>query len=67
VLDASGDAAFATSSLAGGLGAAAVLASLYPAVTVLLATTLLAERIRAVQAVGVAAALAGAALVSGAG
>jgi drug/metabolite transporter (DMT)-like permease len=63
VLDAPADRAFATASTAGGLGEAAVLSSLYPAVTVLLAVVLLRERVRGVQAVGVLSALAGATLL----
>jgi drug/metabolite transporter (DMT)-like permease len=47
----------------GGLGPASVLSSLYPAVTVVLGVLLLRERVRRLQAVGVVAALAGAALV----
>lgn len=63
VLDAAADRAFATASLIGGLGPAAVLSSLYPAVTVLLGIALLRERVRGLHAVGVVAALAGAALL----
>jgi drug/metabolite transporter (DMT)-like permease len=63
VLDAAADRAFATASLIGGLGPAAVLSSLYPAVTVLLGIVLLRERVRGLHAVGVVAALAGAALL----
>jgi drug/metabolite transporter (DMT)-like permease len=63
VLDAGADRAFATASLIGGLGPAAVLSSLYPAVTVLLGIVLLRERVRGLHAVGVVAALAGAALL----
>jgi len=61
VLDAAADAAFTTAAATGGLGHAAVLSSLYPAVTVVLGVVLLRERVRGVQAVGVVSALAGAA------
>jgi drug/metabolite transporter (DMT)-like permease len=44
----------------------AVLTSLYPVVTVVLARLVLAERLSAVQVAGVASALAGVALVSAA-
>ena len=63
VLDAAADRAFATASLARRARPAAVLSSLYPAVTVLLGIVLLRERVRGLQAVGVVAALAGAALL----
>ena len=63
VLDAGADRAFTTASLIGGLGPAALLSSLYPAVTVLLGIVLLRERVRGLHAVGVVAALAGAALL----
>lgn len=53
---------FATQS--GLLAVASVLASLYPAVTVLLAATLLRERIHARQAIGLALALGAVALVA---
>lgn len=56
MLDAVGDAAFAVAS-AGALGMAAILASLYPAVTVLLNRTLRRERLPAVHLYGVLAAL----------
>jgi drug/metabolite transporter (DMT)-like permease len=42
----------------------AVLASLYPIVTVVLARFVLHERLRAIQRFGAAAALAGVALIS---
>jgi drug/metabolite transporter (DMT)-like permease len=59
---ANGSYAFAASR--GHLSIAAVLASLYPVVTALLARTILAERLRTVQSVGVVAALAGVLLLS---
>jgi drug/metabolite transporter (DMT)-like permease len=43
---------------------AAVLASLYPVVTALLARGILAERLRPVQSMGVVAALGGVVLLS---
>jgi drug/metabolite transporter (DMT)-like permease len=46
------------------LSIAAVLTSLYPAVTVLLATAILKERLRPVQLVGLVGALVGVALIS---
>jgi drug/metabolite transporter (DMT)-like permease len=46
------------------LSVAAVLTSLYPAFTVLLATAVLGERLRPIQLVGLLAALAGIALIS---
>jgi drug/metabolite transporter (DMT)-like permease len=63
VLDALADRAFVGAAVLGGLGPASVLSSLYPAVTVVLGVLLLRERVRRLQAVGVVAALAGAALV----
>jgi drug/metabolite transporter (DMT)-like permease len=46
------------------LSIAAVLTSLYPAITVLLATAILKERLRRVQLVGLTAAVVGIALIS---
>jgi drug/metabolite transporter (DMT)-like permease len=46
------------------LSIAAVLTSLYPAVTVVLAAAFLKERLRAIQLVGLVAAIAGIALIS---
>jgi uncharacterized membrane protein len=48
----------------GMLSLAAVLTSLYPAITVLLARVAYSERLRAVQRVGMAVAVAGVALVT---
>jgi drug/metabolite transporter (DMT)-like permease len=59
---ANGSYAFAASH--GNLSVAAVLASLYPVVTALLARGILAERLRPVQSVGVIAALGGVLLLS---
>jgi drug/metabolite transporter (DMT)-like permease len=55
---------YALAASRGDLSIAAVLASLYPVVTALLARTILAERLRTVQSVGVIAALAGVLLLS---
>jgi drug/metabolite transporter (DMT)-like permease len=52
LLGASGSLAFVEASHVADLGVVAVLASLYPAVTVLLARTLLSERLGAGQRVG---------------
>jgi drug/metabolite transporter (DMT)-like permease len=55
---------YALAASRGDLAVAAVLASLYPVVTALLARALLAERLRPVQSVGVIAALGGVLLLS---
>jgi len=55
---------YALAASRGDLSIAAVLASLYPVVTALLARTIRAERLRGVQSVGVVAALAGVVLLS---
>jgi drug/metabolite transporter (DMT)-like permease len=55
---------YALAASRGDLAIAAVLASLYPVVTALLARALLAERLRPVQSVGVIAALGGVLLLS---
>jgi drug/metabolite transporter (DMT)-like permease len=59
---ANGSYAYAASH--GNLSVAAVLASLYPVVTALLARGILAERLRPVQSIGVVAALGGVLLLS---
>jgi drug/metabolite transporter (DMT)-like permease len=55
---------YALAASRGNLSIAAVLASLYPVVTALLARTILAERLRTVQSIGVIAALGGVLLLS---
>jgi drug/metabolite transporter (DMT)-like permease len=55
---------YALAASRGNLSIAAVLASLYPVVTALLARLILAERLRRVQSAGVVAALAGVLLLS---
>jgi len=55
---------YALAASRGSLSIAAVLASLYPVVTALLARGLLSERLRLVQGIGVVAALGGVVLLS---
>jgi drug/metabolite transporter (DMT)-like permease len=57
--DAAAEVCFATAGLHGHLSVVAVLAGLYPVVTVLLTLLVLRERAHPVQAVSAAAALAG--------
>jgi drug/metabolite transporter (DMT)-like permease len=64
ILDTAGNALFATASTHSLLSLAAVLAQLYPIVTVILARFVLHERITRPQQVGVAAAFAGVALIT---
>ncbi|CAN7458879.1 EamA family transporter [Knoellia sp. LjRoot47] len=58
------NALYATASSRGQVSIAAVLGSLYPVATILLARLVLRERLRAIQQVGVLCALAGAAVIS---
>ncbi|NMO56193.1 EamA family transporter [Actinoplanes sp. TBRC 11911] len=64
-LDVAGDIAFLVAAHGGPLGQAAVLASLYPAVTVLLNRSVLRERMHAVHLCGVLAALFAVACLAG--
>lgn len=64
LLDVAANIGFALASIFGLLSVAAVLASLYPVVTVLLARLVLHERVRPVQRLGSFGALAGAALIA---
>ena len=64
VLDILANGFFALAATKGLVSVVAVLASLYPVITVVLARLILGERLRAVQRVGAALALTGAALIS---
>ena len=64
LLDVGANACFALGAETGLLSVVAVLASLYPVSTVVLARALLGERLATVQAVGVTVALAGVALIA---
>jgi len=64
LLDVAANACFALGTETGLLSVVAVLASLYPVATVVLARGLLGERLAAVQMAGVAVALAGVALIA---
>jgi uncharacterized membrane protein len=65
VLDTGGNALFAAASWSHGLvSVVSVLASLYPAITVLLARIVLGERMQRLQNLGVVVTLAGVVLVS---
>ncbi|HET7530776.1 MAG TPA: EamA family transporter [Mycobacteriales bacterium] len=65
--DVGANAAMAVASTRGLLSVVAVLSSLYPAVTVVLARAVHGERLSRVQLVGVTAALAGVALIASGG
>jgi drug/metabolite transporter (DMT)-like permease len=62
--DITANGSYALAASRGNLSVAAVLASLYPVVTALLARGILAERLRRVQSIGVIAALGGVLLLS---
>jgi drug/metabolite transporter (DMT)-like permease len=64
VLDTGANLLFALASTLGLVSVVAVLASVYPVVTVLLARIVLGERLHALQRVGAVGALAGAAVIS---
>jgi len=66
-LDLTANALFAIASTKGLLSLVAVLGSLYPVATVLLARALLGERVRRVQEIGIVLALTGVALIAGGG
>lgn len=64
IADAGANLAFGVAATMGLLSVTAVLGSLYPVVTVLLARGVLGERLAGIQQVGVAAALGGVVLIS---
>lgn len=64
VFDVGANLLFATASVSGALAIVAVLGSLYPAATVLLARVIDKERLTRIQNVGVLAAVAGVALIA---
>ena len=67
VLDAAANVAFGVATTLGLLATTAVLGSLYPVVTAVLAAIVLHERLRAVQYAGVAVAMVGVVMISAGG
>jgi drug/metabolite transporter (DMT)-like permease len=63
VVDTAGNVSFAASSQEGLVSLTAVLASLYPIITVLLAASILLERVAPLQRAGIALTLAGVVLI----
>ena len=67
VFDAGANVAYGVATTLGLLSTTAVLGSLYPVVTAILAAIVLHERLRAVQYAGVAVAMAGVVMISAGG
>ena len=67
ILIATASLSFAIATTGGALSTVAVLAALYPVVTVLLARRVLSERVRPAQLVGIVLALAGVGLIAASG
>jgi drug/metabolite transporter (DMT)-like permease len=67
VFDAGANVAYGVATTMGLLATTAVLGSLYPVVTALLAAIVLHERLRAVQYAGVAVAMVGVVMISAGG
>lgn len=65
--DGGANAAYSLATLTGDLSVVAVLGSLYPAVTVVLARQVHGERLRRIQAVGISVALGGVVLIAAGG
>ena len=63
-LDCGATALYGVANTKGALSIVAVVGSLYPVMTLILARAVLGERIRPVQKAGVAAALAGVAMIA---